>query len=57
MVEIFSDVVCPWFYIGKKRFDSAVSNLLDRGTALDLDVRFRPFQAAEILARLTERAG
>ncbi|MFZ9483444.1 MAG: DsbA family oxidoreductase, partial [Ilumatobacteraceae bacterium] len=24
-VEIFSDVVCPWCYIGKRRFERAVA--------------------------------
>ena len=26
-VEIWSDVVCPWCYIGKKRFETALANL------------------------------
>ncbi|MSY43224.1 MAG: DsbA family oxidoreductase, partial [Actinobacteria bacterium] len=24
-VEIWSDVVCPWCFIGKRRFDNAVA--------------------------------
>lgn len=43
-VEIWSDVVCPWCYIGKKRFEDAVKSLADEGTELDLEVTFRPFQ-------------
>jgi predicted DsbA family dithiol-disulfide isomerase len=43
-VEIWSDVVCPWCYIGKKRFEDAVQSLADEGTDLDLEVTFRPFQ-------------
>lgn len=43
-VEIFSDVVCPWCYIGKRRFDKAVSNLVNKGVTLDLEVEFKPFQ-------------
>lgn len=42
-VEIFSDVVCPWCYIGKRRFDAAVANLAGLGVDLDLEVEFRPF--------------
>ena len=42
-VEIWSDVVCPWCYIGKKRFEDAVQSLADEGTELDLEVTFRPF--------------
>ena len=43
-LEIWSDVVCPWCYIGKKRFETAVANLATEGTQLDLDISFRPFQ-------------
>ena len=43
-VEIWSDVVCPWCYIGKKRFEDAVQSLADEGTELDLELTFRPFQ-------------
>ena len=43
-VEIWSDVVCPWCYIGKKRFEDAVQSLAEEGTELDLEVTFRPFQ-------------
>ena len=40
-VEIWSDVVCPWCYIGKRRFEAAVVEL---GDEIDVDVVFRPFQ-------------
>jgi len=40
-VEIWSDVVCPWCYIGKRRFEAAVEQL--RGE-IDVDVVFRPYQ-------------
>lgn len=43
-VEIFSDVVCPWCYIGKRRFDTAAANLTSKGTTLNLEVKFKPFQ-------------
>ncbi len=43
-LEIFSDVVCPWCYIGKKRFDRAVSNLATAEINLNLEVHYRPFQ-------------
>jgi len=43
-VEIFSDVVCPWCYIGKRRFDTAVANLVGKGVILDLEIEFKPFQ-------------
>jgi predicted DsbA family dithiol-disulfide isomerase len=43
-VEIFSDVVCPWCYIGKARFDRAVVNLKAKGLDIDVDVVYRPYQ-------------
>nr|WP_284288291.1 DsbA family protein [Angustibacter aerolatus] len=39
-VEIWSDVVCPWCYIGKRRFESAVAS-----TGLPVEVTWRSFQA------------
>jgi predicted DsbA family dithiol-disulfide isomerase len=40
-VEIWSDVVCPWCYIGKRRFEDAIE--LVRGE-VDVDIVFRPYQ-------------
>ena len=40
-VEIWSDVVCPWCYIGKRRFERAVAEL---DGEIDVDVTFRPYQ-------------
>jgi predicted DsbA family dithiol-disulfide isomerase len=40
-VEIWSDVVCPWCYIGKRRFETAVSELADE---IDVTIVFRPYQ-------------
>ncbi|GAB3591432.1 DsbA family oxidoreductase [Angustibacter peucedani] len=38
-VEIWSDVVCPWCYIGKRRFEQAVA-----ATGVPVDVVWRSFQ-------------
>lgn len=40
-VEIWSDVICPWCYIGKRRFEAAVESLRD-----EIEVRsvYRPYQ-------------
>ena len=43
-VEIFSDVVCPWCYIGKARFDRAVANLKAQGLDIDVEVVYSPYQ-------------
>jgi predicted DsbA family dithiol-disulfide isomerase len=40
-VQIWSDVVCPWCYIGKRRFERAVDAL--RGE-IDVEVVYRPYQ-------------
>ncbi|CAN5514387.1 DsbA family oxidoreductase [soil metagenome] len=40
-VEIWSDVVCPWCYIGKRRWETAAALLHDE---VELNVVFRPFQ-------------
>ena len=40
-VEIYSDVVCPWCYIGKRRFEEALSRFEGRD---DVTVVFKPFQ-------------
>ena len=38
-IEIYADVVCPWCYIGKHRFEKALASY-----AGDVTVRYRPFQ-------------
>jgi predicted DsbA family dithiol-disulfide isomerase len=40
-VEIYSDVVCPWCYIGKRRWEKALDHM---GQHVDIDVVYRPFQ-------------
>jgi predicted DsbA family dithiol-disulfide isomerase len=40
-VEIWSDVVCPWCYIGKRRFERAVDELQGE---IDIAVTYRPYQ-------------
>lgn len=43
-VEVFSDVVCPWCYIGKRRLETAVANLAAKGVTIDLEITYRPYQ-------------
>lgn len=40
-VEIWSDVVCPWCYIGKRRFESALAGFEH---AADVEVQWRAFE-------------
>ena len=39
-VDVVSDVVCPWCFIGQKRLDKAISAVGDA----EVHVRWRPFQ-------------
>jgi len=41
LVEIYSDVVCPWCYIGKRRFEAALERF-EGGD--DVTVVYKPFQ-------------
>ena len=38
-VDVISDVVCPWCYIGKRRLESAIALTPD----VDVDVNWRPY--------------
>jgi predicted DsbA family dithiol-disulfide isomerase len=38
-VEVVSDVVCPWCYIGKHRLEAAIALVPD----IDVDVNWRPY--------------
>jgi predicted DsbA family dithiol-disulfide isomerase len=38
-IDVISDVVCPWCYIGKRRLEDALAQVND----VDVTVRWRPF--------------
>lgn len=40
-VDIVSDVMCPWCYVGKRRLEKALASVAEEIRA---DVRWRPFQ-------------
>jgi predicted DsbA family dithiol-disulfide isomerase len=40
-IDIWSDVVCPWCYLGKRRFEKALSGFEGRG---DVTIAHRSFQ-------------
>jgi predicted DsbA family dithiol-disulfide isomerase len=44
-VEIWSDVACPWCYIGKRRFESALALL---SPTLECEVRWRSFERSPV---------
>lgn len=41
LVEIWSDIVCPWCYIGKRRFETALAQFAHRD---DLNIVWRSFE-------------
>ncbi|HEY1327159.1 MAG TPA: DsbA family oxidoreductase [Casimicrobiaceae bacterium] len=43
-VDVVSDVVCPWCYIGKRRLESALAELRAGEPDLSVAVRWHPFQ-------------
>ena len=40
-VDVISDVICPWCYVGKRRLEKAIAAHAGRG---DVRVRWHPFQ-------------
>jgi predicted DsbA family dithiol-disulfide isomerase len=40
-IEIWSDVVCPWCYVGKRRFESALKSFEHQA---DVEIRWRSFE-------------
>jgi predicted DsbA family dithiol-disulfide isomerase len=41
MIEIWSDVVCPWCYVGKRNFEAALAGFEHRD---DVEVTYRSFE-------------
>ena len=46
-VDVISDVMCPWCYIGKRRLERA----LGQRAGVSVDVRWRPFQLDPTIPR------
>jgi predicted DsbA family dithiol-disulfide isomerase len=43
-VDVVSDIVCPWCYIGKHRLEAALATLREAEPSLDVQVRWHPFE-------------
>jgi predicted DsbA family dithiol-disulfide isomerase len=43
-IDVVSDVVCPWCYIGKRRLEAALRMLAARETRMPVAIRWHPFQ-------------
>ena len=44
VVDVVSDLVCPWCYIGKRKLESALAMLRDETSDVDVKVRWHPFE-------------
>ena len=43
-IDVVSDVVCPWCYIGKRRLAAALNRIAQRRGDIDFQVSWHPFQ-------------
>ena len=43
-IDVVSDIVCPWCFIGKRKLEVALAELDKSEPALDVEVRWHPFQ-------------
>lgn len=43
-IDIISDTICPWCYIGKRQFERALGLFYDQVDDCEIDVTWRPFQ-------------
>lgn len=43
-VEIWSDVVCPWCFIGKRRWEAGLAAFTAKHPEVEVDVAYRAFQ-------------
>jgi predicted DsbA family dithiol-disulfide isomerase len=44
-IDVYSDVVCPWCYIGKRRFEQGLSKATaDGDLGVDFEIHYKPYQ-------------
>lgn len=43
-VDIVSDTICPWCYIGEKKFEEALIHIKAQFPELPIEINWRPFQ-------------
>jgi predicted DsbA family dithiol-disulfide isomerase len=62
-IELWSDVVCPWCYIGRRRLERALAEVPEAASAevvfrsFELDPEFPPGTSVSMETRLTEKYG
>ncbi|MGO9832792.1 MAG: DsbA family oxidoreductase [Polyangiaceae bacterium] len=52
-VEVWSDIACPWCYVGKRRLDSAIARFPQAGA---VDVVWRAFELDPAAPRVRDRS-
>jgi predicted DsbA family dithiol-disulfide isomerase len=52
-IDVWSDIVCPWCFIGRRRLQKAIAN---HGSAFDIKVRHRAFQLQPDITQTTPTA-
>lgn len=45
-VDIWSDVACPWCYVGKRRFETALAGFAGRDDAPEVEIEYHSFELA-----------
>jgi predicted DsbA family dithiol-disulfide isomerase len=43
-IDVVSDIVCPWCFIGKRKLDVAIGEINGSDPSLGVEVRWHPFQ-------------
>lgn len=43
-IDIWSDIACPWCYLGKRRFEKALADLRTRPAAPQVDIEYHSYQ-------------
>ena len=51
VVDVVSDLVCPWCFIGKRKLEAALADLGRADPSLDVAIRWHPFQLNPELPR------
>jgi predicted DsbA family dithiol-disulfide isomerase len=44
VVDVVSDIVCPWCFVGKRKLDAALAELVHSEPSVCVSVRWHPFQ-------------
>src|SRR5690606_16016548 len=45
-IDIWSDVACPWCYVGKRRLETALGRLAESGDGPQVEIEYHSFELA-----------